>query len=101
MDAALSAAVVAVPGLIGGGYLPFDELVERVIGERSGLAVVTATGEIAPGVVLGAGGRRAGVGAGGSGRVNALQLVAVAIEVLLRVARAAQARARAGPGWCR
>ncbi len=66
LESALPAAVVAVPGLIGVGNLPFDQLVEGIIGEGGRLTVVTATGEIAPGVVLGAVGRRAGVGAGGS-----------------------------------
>ena len=64
LEAALAAAVVAVPGLIGIGNLLFDQLVERVGGEGGRLVVVTAAAEVAPGVVLGAVGRRAGVGGG-------------------------------------
>jgi len=65
LQAALAAAVVAVPGLVGGGNLPFDQLVERVGGEGGRLVVGRAAGEVAPGVVLGAVGRCAGVGTGG------------------------------------
>ncbi len=66
LQAALAAAVVAVPGLAGAGNLPFDQLVERVVGEGGRLVVVCAAREVAPGVVPGAVGRGAGVRAGGA-----------------------------------
>ena len=70
LQAALAAAVVAVPGLAGAGNLPFDQLVERVVGEGGRLAVVRAAREVAPGVVPGTVGRGAGVGAERTRRIS-------------------------------
>jgi hypothetical protein len=66
LQAALSAAVVAVPGLAGAGNLPFDQLVEGIVGKGGRLVVVAAAADVAPGVVLYAVAGRAGVRAGGA-----------------------------------
>jgi len=47
LQAALTATVVAVPGLAGAGNLPFDQLVERIGGEGSRLVVVRVAREVA------------------------------------------------------